>query len=150
MLLPSEDLKLGQDAFEYVKEYDLHKKARLWTWFGLFVWSFQTSLSFLFKPSYSNAILPFVWFVLAGFILRHQWKGERRYIRDLATLDELKKRYGSNISFERKEAANKADANANAVEKPIFTWRGFIAFGLLVSVILLYSHFVRPLLFPHH
>jgi len=145
MPISPEEMDSGRSAFKRIKVYDSDRKKRYWSYFSGAFWTFQICvIGLIGTSSRVRYVLPALWLLLLCFIICQAVNRSVRYDKDVKLLENLYRKFGTNVNFESLDSPSKADANSQR-EK----WGGFyplFAFCVLLAAVFGMSYLIHHLL----
>jgi len=100
MITSSKDLQLGREAYARIKEYKASSKGHLVSYVIPSCWLVGSFLRCAAKASLWNICLTLFWFVALMWIIITIHNSSKTNVKDQAFLEDLRKKYGSDIDTE--------------------------------------------------
>jgi hypothetical protein len=100
MITSSKDLQLGREAYARIKQYKSSSKKHLIGYLVPFAWLVISFVRCEALPSLYNKCLTLFWFVALIWIVIAIHNSSKTNVKDQAFIEDLKKKYGSDIDSE--------------------------------------------------
>jgi hypothetical protein len=118
MSISPEDFAIGREADIRIKSYERQNPRRLITYLFPAVWVVAFIARYEARASSWNLFQLIFWSVALLGVIVFEYKRKKTYLHDLATLAELRKQHGVEISFEEKNVATNASEKVGAIKEP--------------------------------
>jgi len=87
---------------------------------------------------------------MALLFLKGMWESKRAYLRDSVTLEELKKRHGSEVSFDVESKTEKDPADTNKTGEPLSIAVALLAFCVFLIACFIFAKVIGSLFLRLH
>ena len=135
---------MGREADIRIKNYERQNPRRLITYLFPAIWVVAFIARYEARASSWNLFQLIFWSVALLGVILFEYKRKKTYLHDLATLAELRRQHGADVSFKEENVA---------ASEPVGTIKGrdewrklkpLIAFGIFLAAV-----FILPLIFHY-